>query len=295
MNKILQTRDVLIIQNRILIFACVGDGETYLSWLNTNTNADFFIVYYGSDLVNYERLKQLARFSYLDQSPSKFAKIYRYFSENEQLFTQYEYIWLPDDDVWIDSKELNSFFQYAISKDLLISQPSVIGFGARNKINQHNHEIEIMYSDWVEGMAPFFNAKVLQTCLETFSKSQTGWGIDHVWAALIVCPRDRIAIVHKYYFVHTKRSGSRYGRFSVLGEDDKASVFHIYSDLLAKYEISMEPRIFGLIAFEQRFFVRLAKKIKIKIDIVNRIGFSELWLWIKSKFRGWDPGGKKTS
>jgi hypothetical protein len=273
----------------------VGDGETYLSWLNSNTKADFFVVYYGSDLVNYERLKQLARFSFLDQSPSKFAKIYRYFSENQQLFTQYEYIWLPDDDIWITSKELNSFFQYAISKDLLISQPSVIGFGVRNQFKEHKQEIEIMYSDWVEGMAPFFNAKVLETCLETFSKSQTGWGIDHVWAALISCPRDRIAIVHKYYFVHTTRPGSRYGRFSTRGEDDKTRVFHIYRDLLAKYEISVEPRIFGLVKLESSFFVRLGKKLKVKIDIVNRIGFGELWLWMKAKFSDWNARGKKTS
>jgi len=279
-------------EKQILIFASIGDDETYNSWLNSNTNADFFVVYYGNDLLNFERVKKLARFALIDQSPSKFAKIHRYFSENKSLFTEYEYIWLPDDDVWIDSENLNSFFQYAISKDLLISQPSVIGFGAKNQFKKHQQGIEVIYSDWVEAMAPFFNAKVLATCLETFSKSQTGWGIEHVWAALISCPRDRIAVVHKYYLVHTKRVGSRYGRFSVSGEDDKARVFQIYGDLMAKYEISSEPRIFGVVKLESSFLCSTIKKLKVQVDIVHRIGIYELSLWVRDKMSRWTSGPK---
>jgi hypothetical protein len=64
---------------------------------------------------------------------------------------------------------------------------------------------------------------------------------------------------------------------------------------LAKYEISVEPRIFGLVKLESSFFVRLGKKLKVKIDIVNRIGFGELWIWMKDKFSGWNARGKKTS
>ena len=270
-------------KNQILIFACIGDDKTYNSWLNSKTNADFFVVYYGNDLQNFERVKEFSRFAVLDRSPSKFEKIYRYFSQNQFLFSEYEYIWLPDDDVWINTNDVNSFFEYAISRDLLISQPSMIGFGAKNQFKKHQQGIEIIYSDWVEAMAPFFNSKTLATCLDTFSKSQTGWGIEHVWAALISCPKDRIAVVHKYYLVHTKRVGSRYGRFSVSGEEDKARVLQIYGSLMVKFGISSEPRIFRVVKLNISIFDLLTRKIKTQIDLVHKIGIRELSLWVRDK------------
>lgn len=276
-----------IVQNdpnfKVLVFASIGDENTYLSWLNQETSADFFIVYYGKNMDRFDELAKFARFSIVDDSPSKFAKVFKYFSANPDLFNEYDYFWLPDDDVWINSSSLNSFFQFSIQRDLLISQPSVVGFGARNQLKKHKVVLDLAYTDCIEGMAPFFKSNVLATCLETFSQSQTGWGIDHIWAALIGYPTNKIAVVHKFYMVHTKRPGSRYGRFGRTGEEDKENIFQIYRELMAEHQITSTPRAFDVVRAEISFFDRTLRKIQVFFAMIQKIGMRELLRWVNQK------------
>jgi len=72
----------------------------------------------------------------------------------------------------------------------------------------------LRYSNYVDGMAPLFTQSALNKCLLTFQNCGSGRGINHVWAAMLGNPLDKIAIIDSSLMIHVKPSGIDYSRFS---------------------------------------------------------------------------------
>jgi hypothetical protein len=55
----------------------------------------------------------------------------------------------------------------------------------------------------------------LKLLFETFTITESGWGLDLLWPKLLGYPKDKIAIIDKIVIDHTKEVGKNYeGRFS---------------------------------------------------------------------------------
>jgi len=79
---------------------------------------------------------------------------------NLELIDQYDYIWLPDDDVLIYPDQINKLFNVADYYKLYLCQPFMVGV-VSHSITKHVDNYILRYTNFVEVLAPLFNK---QTC-----------------------------------------------------------------------------------------------------------------------------------
>jgi hypothetical protein len=151
----------------------------------------------------------------------KFQAIHDLFFEGSPLW-QYERIWLPDDDLMVGWGEINLMFHLARTYDLDLSQPSlrpVQGCFITHGITRQRPDSVLRYVDFVEIMCPVFSARALAVCLGTFRDSVSGFGLDHLWPALLGGGRTRMAIIDATGVIHTRPLGQNYDIQSAIAEE----------------------------------------------------------------------------
>lgn len=203
---------------KTLVFIPVGDNCQALSWIQPLTNLgaceiDFLLVYYGKDLRFQEKFTGSKIRVINDQSPSKFEKFHKYVSSGEINLDQYGKFWIADDDIKISPENAQKFIESFDNYNLEIAQPGCLGFAMGKQLVRRNPRYKIRFTNYVDGMAPLFSKNALVRCLETFENSGSGRGIDHVWAALLGNPVDKIAVVDRALMYHMNPSGANYSRF----------------------------------------------------------------------------------
>ena len=102
---------------------------------------------------------------------------------------EYDYYWMPDEDILLETSEINRLFRMMADHKLHLAQPS-LEKSSRSFISwpQFEHDPagpEIKPTDFVEVTCPCFSREALIKCLPIFHKSHSGWGLDLVWPKLI--------------------------------------------------------------------------------------------------------------
>ncbi len=109
---------------KYLLFSSVGDSydKAILSWFGIEKNFDIFFCYYED---NEERKKLLDSLSdiCIYQKGSKFQNFQKCYSKYN--FDKYEYIWIVDDDIVLETKKVNELFVLAKEHNSPISKPSM--------------------------------------------------------------------------------------------------------------------------------------------------------------------------
>lgn len=118
----------------------------------------------------------------------------------------YEYIFIPDDDIEMNSGDINRLFVYMKQFDLVLAQPSLSlqSFISR-EITLNNRFTLLRLTNWIESMAPCFTFSSLEACASTFTSTHTGWGQEVLW-----CERlkgSRIGIIDGVQVTHTRPFG----------------------------------------------------------------------------------------
>lgn len=197
-----------------LVFAAVGDNSCHKKWTLENQDFDLALVYYGdSDEVANTYSKQSKYFFY-EKTKSKLSFLQKLILERSDIFSSYDYVWAPDDDISISTAEINKIFFIAKEKDLWICQPALTGNITMPFLKQTSGP-DIRYVSFVEQMAPLFKKDVLFYLANTFDSTESLWGIEHVWNALLKCPKDKLAVINSIAMNHTKVVGSEYSRFKI--------------------------------------------------------------------------------
>lgn len=188
-------------KRRNLVIAAVGDQSLHTHWkLLKRADFDLFLIYYGDN----EGYEQSSRY-HVRKKGTKFHLIADMFDERPDLF-EYEYIWMPDDDIYIKSGDVERLFKLAKRYDLWLCQPSIIGWYGLDVTLHHKNSI-LRYTNYVEIMCPCFQSEALRKCISTFRENKTGWGIDSVWNIKLEHPTDRIAVVDDVVAIHTRPVG----------------------------------------------------------------------------------------
>jgi hypothetical protein len=100
----------------------------------------------------------------------------------------YEYVWLPDDDILASQSTINRMFDVARGMNLDLFAPAL------DEQSHYAHFITMrnarFYGRWtgfVEIMVPGFRRSALESLLFTLDLSDTGWGwgLDSVWPKLL--------------------------------------------------------------------------------------------------------------
>jgi len=153
---------------------------------------------------------------------------------------QYDYVMFADDDLIMDTSDINSLFSTMKAHDLLLAQLSVCrkpGSSTWRKELLQEEDYVLRYTTFVEVMAPAFRMDFFTDVVRhTMSAERTwvGWGLDSVWPALLHYPKDRVAVIDAACMSHPPSKG---GLGSSVDDNDESSVYRPgLSPITAKQE-----------------------------------------------------------
>ena len=228
---------------RILVICAAGPGSSALDLFPDwgHNQVDLCLVWYGDDsnvpevpgakciMVRKGPKWQLVRAALLDGVPS--------WRED------YDFIWLPDDDLKWETGGLIEFVRTARGLGLVLCQPSLVDENMtctayRAVLTRPTDYPNVVghRTNFVEIMCPLLTSAALARVFETFNNDicRAGWGLDSVWPRLL--PHDKIGVVDSVRIFHTRppNSFNRKSEAYQGGVDDPRLEEH---NLLTKYRV----------------------------------------------------------
>jgi len=186
---------------RNLVISTVGDKSIHKYWSNHNDSQYHkLLIYYGDgpgyeEETTYYRKEKGYKYHLIE-------KAIQYYLSND-LLDDYDYVWLPDDDIYLEEQDVLRLFNYMKNYDLAIAQPSILGWYGVD-VTLHQKGSLLRYTNWVEIMCPCFSVPALKLCLDTFCENDCGWGIESLWNIKLGHPTDKIAIIDDVAAFHTR-------------------------------------------------------------------------------------------
>ncbi len=261
--------------NKNLIISTVGDESLHNQWIsNPNSNFDTVLIYYG------DKKPFSSEPNRYNRKGAKFPLVLDIIEENPHLLN-YEYIWLPDDDISIYPEEISMLFYFAKKYDLWICQPSLMGwYGVSPTLHQQNSHIR--FTNYVEVMCPCFSSSILKKCKSTFKENNSCWGIDSLWNVMLKHPTDKLAIIDDVIAIHTRPigGGDMYKNHSqglIENAMNEAKdiyykynlEFENYEDLKNGHPVSQE--LFGTLAYSIVEYSRIYKSNEAGVPVSDRV------------------------
>lgn len=188
------------VSNKYGVFSAVGKESLHRKWITPQCNFDLHLIVYDQSIDDFRNDTP-----FLSTGIGyKFKLIYQYLVENLELIDRYEYFYFPDDDIIIDSVNIEKLFNYMGEYGLEIAQPALI-----DSYYTFNHTLRrkdniLRYTNFVEIMQPCFSRKALRKVLFTFNENDTGWGIDFHWGKIIGFSGREMAVIDDVISMHTR-------------------------------------------------------------------------------------------
>ncbi len=225
--------------SRNLIISAVGDHSFHKEWISGEPDFDLVLIYYGGNdeiFSNYAKDALIC----IRQKGQKFPLTGAFIHQNLSMTVQYEYVWLPDDDISISTDCVNKLFHVAKEHDLWICQPSVISVdnNVSHAITSPVKNVKLRFTNFVEVMMPLFKTSTLLSLYDDFSISESGWGLDASWSHRLNDPKDRIGVIDEITALHTRPVGSDYSRFRVHPQIELNHILHKYNIAFCKKNYS---------------------------------------------------------
>jgi hypothetical protein len=196
----------------------------------------FLLSYKDHDLVK-EKYFYANKINKLDTSASgmKYNDIYHHFSFN--LFEQYKYIYIPDDDTSLDFQELKFFLDIMEEENIDLAQFSLSSDSLASHSITFNH-LDSVYriTNFIEGMSPIFSRYAFRKVYETFPINKSSWGLDYLWCHIL--KDKKIAICDKFQMKHWGKPMSNYGNDGVM------RAMNDLHNIVNHYKIDQKHKIF---------------------------------------------------
>jgi hypothetical protein len=179
-----------------LLIGCVGPTSLHQQWISgVDRSFDLMLVHYGDS----DRYKDDGEY-YIRAKGTKFNIIGDIF---DQIPKEYEYVFIPDDDLYMSSGDIDRLFEIAREYKLKICQPSLVGYYSTT-INVNHPGNILRYTDYVEIIGPCFDRETFEACRHTFNHNKSCWGIDLLWGVVLQHPKNAIAVVDDVIAIHTR-------------------------------------------------------------------------------------------
>ena len=203
---------------RNLVIVRAGDSSLHPAWLAGpgERNWDLVVSYFGKDPDRY-RVADVTR---IDGTGPKWPPLQALLMDHPGYLDNYDYIWLPDDDLAMSKSDMNRFFDICREHRLELAQPSLTADSPMNHpLLINNSASRLRFTNFVEVMAPCFSSELLRRALPTFSATQSGWGIDWLWPRLVHNQSSGVAVVDEIIIRHTRPlGGPNYDAMRAKGE-----------------------------------------------------------------------------
>jgi hypothetical protein len=171
--------------NKLLLFTSAGDNtQFYDNWCSDNRNYDIWLVYYGDNEDNYNKYSKYVNRIW-KRKGTKFQNLYYIYNQNYNELMKYNRFYISDDDIIINTDNINKLFNISIEYDLWICQSS---YTPESKIS---HDITarsenniLRYSNFIEVGVPIFSKDALKKFMKYYDPKLVEWGVDFlfIWA-----------------------------------------------------------------------------------------------------------------
>jgi len=195
---------------RVLVIVRAGDDSLHVEWLRgappETRNWDLHLSYFGnrsnpfadrpSDVtLSFEKgTKAIGTVACLDKLDDRLA--------------DYDWVWLPDDDLRADLPTLNRFFEIVAQYELELAQPALgAGSHVSYDITLQRPHLRLRYVSFVEIMAACFSRHALAICRPYLRATVSSWGPNHLFQKLLGYPARKIAIVDETPCNHVRPVG----------------------------------------------------------------------------------------
>ena len=190
-----------------LLITTFGKYNHAEQWIIGECNFDIALTNYDNHIPNPEVYN--ACIGYDVEPVYKYEGIARMLNWLPDFLDNYDYFYMPDEDVLINSTQINRVFELMEEYQLDLAQPSVEesadSFLSWRIFKHDPMKDNVIPTDFIECMNPCFSKTALLKCLPTFTKSKSGYGLDLVWPKLI--GTDKIAILNSIVVKHTRPIG----------------------------------------------------------------------------------------
>lgn len=170
--------------NSNLLFTSCGDQTTcHELWTKSNRNYDIMAVYYGDDDVRFKTYCECFDYVFRHKG-SKFQNFFSFY-RGSNILSRYERIFIVDDDIVIDTSQINSLFDFSVDLKLEICSPSI------TKDSKVSHDVTVSQSDclyrytnFIEVNTPLMTRDAIQRLNKVYNSRLIGWGVDwlYIWA-----------------------------------------------------------------------------------------------------------------
>ncbi len=193
--------------NKSLVVVRAGGKSLHSRWLEIpydDRNYDLLISYF-SDEAYAEFVPEPGVDAVLVKG-GKWDGLYKTLSDRD--LDQYEYFWLPDDDLDISAQDVNALFEAMRFYGLRIAQPSL----SPNSYFSHFVFSQcpgfvLRYTNYIEIMAPCMHRDILKKALPLFQNTMSGFGLDYIWCRWAEAGAFRTAILDEIAMHHTRPVG----------------------------------------------------------------------------------------
>ena len=217
------------------VISAVGKQSLHHEWMNKSQNFDLHLIVYDDSFNEF-----------LNDSPFvthckgfKLKLVHDYLAKHPQFLNQYEYFFMPDDDIRIDSANIELLFKHMQSYSLEIAQPALSDSYYTYEHTMKCKSTVLRYTNFVEMMAPCFSQTALRKVLFTFNENTNGWGSEYHWNELIGFTGCEMAIIDDIVTIHTRPVQS-------YSEQNSIEL----KSYLAKYNLKTEIKHYGSIPNE---------------------------------------------
>jgi len=175
------------------------------AWLKDKAqrNFDICLLFYHENIDNPDKYKEVDFFYHLRDF--KYHMLYELFTKiHPEWLEQYDYFYFLDDDIYIETKEINQMFLLSQSMGSWISQASLTNdsFCSWPMFKQKKNSF-CRFVGQIEVMAPLFNSDSLRKCLPSFIGNKSSWGVDSVWSKILDYPQNKLIVFDIVTMRHT--------------------------------------------------------------------------------------------
>lgn len=193
----------------LVIAPCGNSSKLYKTWLADISNKEFDLcLLFYHEIINEPDTYQDADYFF-------HLKNFKYLMIHELLTTvkpdllhQYDYFYLLDDDISMDTNSVNQLFHLSRVFDSWISQASLTANSYCSwPILKNKPGCFVRFMGQIEVMAPLFNRYALEKCLPSFVANKSSWGLDSAWSKILGYPKNKLMVFDKVQMEHTMPVG----------------------------------------------------------------------------------------
>lgn len=183
---------------KYLVFSSVGDRNNIQTWISDPSKKDFDLtIYYFGE----EESPVFDADLVVKRKGLKFDNFHHFLNHND--ISQYESIWVVDDDIIMDTASINRMFQIFLEYKLRLAQPSFDNEShVPHAVTRNNPNCILRYTNFVENNVAIFSSDVIPLLKNSFKDAKTGFGVDFVWPAILNYPTNEIAVIDEVSCCH---------------------------------------------------------------------------------------------